>query len=30
VRFHPERRNPMRDGHYWEPVIWKESPEACH
>lgn len=29
VRFHPDRRNPMRDGAYWEPVIWKESPEPC-
>ncbi|MCK7594512.1 hypothetical protein [Pseudomarimonas salicorniae] len=29
VRFYPDRRNPMREGRYWEPVIWKESPEPC-
>lgn len=29
ARFHADRRNPMRGGAYWEPVIWKESPEPC-
>lgn len=29
VRFHADRRNRMRSGDYWEPVIWKESPESC-
>lgn len=28
-RFHPEERHSIRDGAYWEPVIWKESPEPC-
>ena len=28
-RFHPEERGRIRDGAYWEPTIWKESPEAC-
>ena len=29
ARFHPEERHSVRDGAYWEPVIWKESPEIC-
>lgn len=29
ARFHPEERHSIRDGAYWEPVIWKESPETC-
>jgi hypothetical protein len=29
ARFHHDRRHPMREGKYWEPVIWKESPESC-
>lgn len=29
ARFHLEERNSIRDGAYWEPVIWKESPEPC-
>jgi hypothetical protein len=29
ARFHPEERHSIRDGAYWEPVIWKESPERC-
>lgn len=29
ARFHIEERNSIRDGAYWEPVIWKESAEAC-
>jgi hypothetical protein len=29
VRFHADRRDDMRRGDYWEPVIWKESPEPC-
>ena len=29
ARFHIEERNSIRDGAYWEPVIWRESPEAC-
>jgi hypothetical protein len=29
VRLHADRRNPMRAGEYWEPVIWKQSPEPC-
>ncbi len=29
VRFYPDRRNPMREGNYWEPVIWKETAEPC-
>jgi hypothetical protein len=29
ARFHLEERNSIRDGAYWEPVIWKESPEHC-
>lgn len=29
ARFYVDRRNSMRDGAYWEPVIWKESPEPC-
>ena len=29
ARFHVDRRGNMRSGDYWEPVIWKESPEPC-
>jgi hypothetical protein len=29
VRFHSDRRNPMRSGEYWEPVVWKQSSEPC-
>jgi hypothetical protein len=29
ARFHQEERHSIRDGAYWEPVIWKESPEPC-
>ncbi|MCK7594511.1 PDZ domain-containing protein [Pseudomarimonas salicorniae] len=29
VRFFPDRRNPIRDQKYWEPVIWKETEEPC-
>lgn len=29
ARFHLEERNSIRDGAYWEPVIWKETPESC-
>ena len=29
ARFHVDRRDDMRSGAYWEPVIWKESPEPC-
>jgi hypothetical protein len=29
ARFHYEERHSIRDGAYWEPVIWKESPEHC-
>jgi hypothetical protein len=29
ARFNLEQRNSVRDGAYWEPVIWKESPERC-
>jgi hypothetical protein len=29
ARFHLEERNSIRDGAYWEPVIWKETPETC-
>lgn len=29
ARFHLEERNSIRDGAYWEPVIWKESFEPC-
>ena len=29
VRFFPDRRNPIRDQRYWEPVIWKETAEPC-
>lgn len=29
VRFHPDRRDPIRDQAYWEPVIWKETAEPC-
>lgn len=30
ARFHVDRRDIMRSGDYWEPVIWKESAEPCH
>jgi hypothetical protein len=29
ARFHLEERNSIRDGAYWEPVIWRETPERC-
>jgi hypothetical protein len=29
ARFHIEERNSIRDGAYWEPVIWKETAERC-
>lgn len=29
ARFHLEERNSIRDGAYWEPVIWKETAESC-
>jgi hypothetical protein len=29
ARFLPEHRHSIRDGAYWEPVIWKETPESC-
>lgn len=29
ARFHVDRRDDMRSGGYWEPVIWKESAESC-
>ena len=29
ARFLPEKRNRIRDGSYWEPVIWKELAETC-
>jgi hypothetical protein len=29
VRFHSDRRSPIRDQKYWEPVIWKETEEPC-
>jgi hypothetical protein len=29
ARFVPEKRNSIRDGAYWEPVVWKESAEPC-
>lgn len=28
-RFDIDQRNSIRDGAYWEPVIWKELPETC-
>ncbi|GIX34654.1 MAG: hypothetical protein KatS3mg126_0433 [Lysobacteraceae bacterium] len=30
VRLHPDRRDRVRENEYWEPVIWKASPEPCH
>lgn len=29
AQFHFEERNSIRDGAYWEPVVWRETPEAC-
>lgn len=29
ARYHLEERHSIRDGAYWEPVIWKETPERC-
>jgi hypothetical protein len=29
ARFITEERHSIRDGAYWEPVIWKETPEPC-
>lgn len=29
ARLDDARRNEWRDGAYWEPVIWRTSPEAC-
>jgi hypothetical protein len=29
ARLVPEKRNSIRDGAYWEPVVWKESAEPC-
>lgn len=29
AQLHLDRRNDIRDGGYWDPVIWKESPEPC-
>jgi hypothetical protein len=29
VRFFADRRDPIRDQAYWEPVIWKEAEEPC-
>jgi hypothetical protein len=29
VRLNTDQRNSIRDGAYWEPVIWKETPESC-
>ena len=25
-----DKRHKIRTGEYWQPVIWKESPEPCH
>lgn len=29
ARLHADRASSIADGSYWEPVIWKESPERC-
>lgn len=29
ARFHVDARHRIEDNAYWEPVIWKESPEPC-
>lgn len=29
ARFNYDQRNSIRDGAYWDPVIWKEVPETC-
>lgn len=29
ARFNLEARGNVRSGEYWDPVIWKESPETC-
>lgn len=29
ARFHPERREPISEQAYWEPVVWKETRETC-
>ena len=29
AKFHTDKRHEIRSGAYWEPVIWKESPEPC-
>lgn len=29
ARLVPDKRNSIRDGAYWEPVVWKESAEPC-
>lgn len=30
AKFHPDQRQKIRSGDYWEPVIWKESRESCN
>lgn len=29
AQFKPDARTSIRDGAYWEPVIWKQSAESC-
>jgi hypothetical protein len=29
AQFHPDKRNKIVEGEYWDPVIWKETPEPC-
>lgn len=29
ARFSPERREPINEQAYWEPVVWKETRETC-
>ena len=29
AKFNYDQRNSIRDGAYWDPVIWKEVPETC-
>lgn len=30
ARLNEDKRNEWRDGAYWEPVVWRTSPESCN
>ena len=29
AQLHPEHRTEWKDGAYWDPVVWKETPGEC-